>query len=502
MSITRYVGDRFVGNSSDPFPMSVKDGGEFFQQDSKTIYLKISGVWTPIAGSGTAGSFSGFADPTASVALTVVPGTATTAMRSDAAPPISQSIAPNWTNFHKFNSSSISTSMATPHVQLLNTGEATSSGIRNSPAIVFQGKAWDYRVEPTGSSQTQTCYVGLAMQSLSGEAMRGIFHVGPSVVAKNHSLFTAPFTMSANGNSGLSNFVVGYTGFPLDVHQNYGYLYIKCVSGVPTGTPYNEGLYHVPLTFDSVNNHVYFYNNGWKNVSSSGSSSIVNGITGSGTTNYIPIWVSNSGIANSQIVYTANEYFNYQLNDVFARNRIINLFGVTFGVTGDPGAFTTTTSAGEWLRITSANDGDPYSNKFGLAAPTATLAQGRLRLISWQSGSGVFPANSGLNRFNADFVLGSGRFLAAFYDGTYWRERWRYPQHQSHQLGSNQLTNGTCIISMSGLYSSSKPFVSYTSGVGTLGSLVSFVSGNNLVVYSTSATDNSVFNWVIHENNV
>lgn len=41
--------------------------------------------------------FTGFANPTASVGLTAVNGSATTAMRSDAAPPLSQSIAPNMT---------------------------------------------------------------------------------------------------------------------------------------------------------------------------------------------------------------------------------------------------------------------------------------------------------------------------------------------------------------------------------------------------------------------
>ncbi len=43
------------------------------------------------------------ANPTASVGLTAVNGVATTFMRSDAAPPIDQSIAPTWTGIHTFN---------------------------------------------------------------------------------------------------------------------------------------------------------------------------------------------------------------------------------------------------------------------------------------------------------------------------------------------------------------------------------------------------------------
>jgi len=48
------------------------------------------------------GGITGFANPTASVALAVVNGSATTAMRSDAAPPLSQSISPTWTGSHIF----------------------------------------------------------------------------------------------------------------------------------------------------------------------------------------------------------------------------------------------------------------------------------------------------------------------------------------------------------------------------------------------------------------
>jgi hypothetical protein len=46
--------------------------------------------------------FTGFANPTASVVLVAVNGAATTAMRSDAAPPLSQAIAPTWTGQHSF----------------------------------------------------------------------------------------------------------------------------------------------------------------------------------------------------------------------------------------------------------------------------------------------------------------------------------------------------------------------------------------------------------------
>jgi hypothetical protein len=48
------------------------------------------------------GGFSGFANPSAVVGLAAVNGAATTAMRSDAAPALSQAIAPTWSAVHTF----------------------------------------------------------------------------------------------------------------------------------------------------------------------------------------------------------------------------------------------------------------------------------------------------------------------------------------------------------------------------------------------------------------
>lgn len=49
------------------------------------------------------GGFNGFANPTASVALTAVNGVAVTAMRSDGAPALDQSISPTWSGTHIFS---------------------------------------------------------------------------------------------------------------------------------------------------------------------------------------------------------------------------------------------------------------------------------------------------------------------------------------------------------------------------------------------------------------
>lgn len=65
-----------------------------------------NGVTGVLPAANLPGSFSGFANPTASVGLTAVNGTATTAMRSDGAPALSQSISPNMTGNWTFTPAS------------------------------------------------------------------------------------------------------------------------------------------------------------------------------------------------------------------------------------------------------------------------------------------------------------------------------------------------------------------------------------------------------------
>lgn|GEM_PF-1600861 len=75
-------------------------------------YVKQSGAGAALTvGTITAtdlpGSFSGFANPTASIGLTAVNGVATTAMRSDGAPALSQAIAPTWSATHIFSAATM-----------------------------------------------------------------------------------------------------------------------------------------------------------------------------------------------------------------------------------------------------------------------------------------------------------------------------------------------------------------------------------------------------------
>lgn len=63
-----------------------------------TSWLRGDSTWQVLPG-----GFTGFANPTASLGLAAINGAATTAMRSDAAPALSQGIAPTWTAQHIFS---------------------------------------------------------------------------------------------------------------------------------------------------------------------------------------------------------------------------------------------------------------------------------------------------------------------------------------------------------------------------------------------------------------
>jgi hypothetical protein len=100
-----------------------------------------------------------FANPSASLGLAAVNGSAVTAMRSDAAPALSQAIAPTWTGSHIFTSSGIG---ATPAIRLQSA----------SPWIAFRetdqaAGAQDWLVGNSGGSF-------LIVSSIDGSALDNV----------------------------------------------------------------------------------------------------------------------------------------------------------------------------------------------------------------------------------------------------------------------------------------------------------------------------------------
>jgi hypothetical protein len=87
-----------------------------------------SPTWTSVGGGVT-----GFATPTASIGLSAIAGSATTAIRSDGAPALSQAIAPTWTSQHIFTAtgagpnSSIKISAVNPSIAFNETAAAADT---------------------------------------------------------------------------------------------------------------------------------------------------------------------------------------------------------------------------------------------------------------------------------------------------------------------------------------------------------------------------------------
>lgn len=82
------------------------------------------------------GSFSGFANPTASVGLSAVNGSATTAMRSDAAPALSQAIAPTWTGRHTWTQTEATSGAVSPKILTLTHSIQPTANITGTPRTI------------------------------------------------------------------------------------------------------------------------------------------------------------------------------------------------------------------------------------------------------------------------------------------------------------------------------------------------------------------------------
>lgn len=106
-------------------------------------------------------TFSGLANPSATIGLTANNGSATTAMRSDASPALSQAIAPTWTAKHTFslpstfstNSFAWSADSIAPYFQLNETDGAADA--KRWAFGADSGQFQAYMINDAGSAATQ-----------------------------------------------------------------------------------------------------------------------------------------------------------------------------------------------------------------------------------------------------------------------------------------------------------------------------------------------------------
>lgn len=159
---------------------------------------------------------SAFANPTASVGLTAVNGTATTAIRSDAAPALSQAIIPTWTGLHTFTSGN--------GIAVTNNQNATTSPtVTNTSAGANAQAVWRASngtgvgvIGIGGTGNTTTLYTGRVLvvgASAQGvvigneDAMPTIVSVSLAEAARfdgsTPGLLTLGFSLTRKGQLGL-----------------------------------------------------------------------------------------------------------------------------------------------------------------------------------------------------------------------------------------------------------------------------------------------------------
>jgi hypothetical protein len=166
------------------------------------------------------GDFSGFANPTAVIGLTAINGTATTAMRSDAAPALSQAIAPTWTGIHSFTantffpgsgiwntSGNVGIGTTNPTSKLLVGGTTTSTGLITGQAgLTITGGAVNLNASSNFDVNLATG-TSTGTINLGGTAAQAI-NIGSGAAAKAITLGNTTTTTGITMNVGTGNFVL------------------------------------------------------------------------------------------------------------------------------------------------------------------------------------------------------------------------------------------------------------------------------------------------------
>jgi hypothetical protein len=180
------------------------------------------------------GQFSGFGNPTALAGMTAINGTATTAMRSDAAPAINPAILPNWSGVHTFNAGQrVAGAMATEYGAgiagkqadagkigyqtftagaLDIVGAGTTAGQRivklwdnthivgyvGSEAYTSQSSGW--RINSAGAADFRYVFVDeMHAKSFIADLEQAL--AGGQIISKSVAMLGKPFTAPAAGGS-------------------------------------------------------------------------------------------------------------------------------------------------------------------------------------------------------------------------------------------------------------------------------------------------------------
>lgn len=203
----------------------------------------------------TAAGYATFASPTNTVGLSAINGSATSAMRSDAAPALDQSISPTWTGTHTFtqdiNVPEVDMAGDTPQFTLTGstTGQIYSFGYNNGSKIVGfwdeTGSAWRlYINDTTGvinipTNVASTSPTTGAVVIAGGVGISGALNIG-SAIELNGSAGTSGQVLTSAGSGTLPT----WNSIP----PTYPSVYSASVSGSYTVNWNNGGCQVLTLT--------------------------------------------------------------------------------------------------------------------------------------------------------------------------------------------------------------------------------------------------------------
>lgn len=187
-------------NPSDYFVISQQGG------TGPTGYVTRKATGSQVA-TGILGAFLG--NPTAQIGLTPINGTAATALRSDGAPALSQSIVPNWSGLHTFGAGIASQSavIGNPTLGNLGTGSINATGIFiNGASIATPGPFGLYNAVPLAVGS------GYVPGDVSTLFFPQTTVASAKVVVINTSVVSATVTAGGNSCTGTTATLTGTTG--------------------------------------------------------------------------------------------------------------------------------------------------------------------------------------------------------------------------------------------------------------------------------------------------
>jgi hypothetical protein len=208
---TNNASGQFASLSNASSPSSVLEGllGSGWSNSSSLVLLA-NGTWGA-APAGTAGN------PSATIGLTAVNGSATTYMRSDGAPALGVAITPSWTGAHTWTTTALGTTTS-PFITLVNTTAALTGAQQVSPALVWQGNGF-----ATGGASETVAFRAFVLpvqaatptatwqlqQSINGSAFANVLTVTSASALTSGAITCTSITGTSNwstsGTIGTSN---------------------------------------------------------------------------------------------------------------------------------------------------------------------------------------------------------------------------------------------------------------------------------------------------------